>query len=597
MAGTTVYDIKLRYMVKDEVSKAMKKMRSHVKSTDKSAQALSKSFRMATTAAAGFFSVRFAKKMFIDLNSGLEQAKIKMAGLLQLNTGGTFNDNMAKSNVLVDRFAVLAAKGAGATGDYVEMASMIAGPVTAAGLSMKQLEKVTAGAVVASKAFGVDASFAARDIEQALSGMLGAKDRFARSLLGPAGFKDMEEFNQLSAKDRAAALMKAFDQPALKDMGKAQAKSWAGVTDKLEDGIKTALAKIGLPLMKALSKEFSKISDWMDKNPKKIAEIGKSISDGLITAFNVVKDALSLLYRNRETLLMLAKAFIGFKAVKAAGGMLGGIAASLGGLGKDADKAGSALGKLGRATGILGATTALAFGMKDYFDRKTAQLETKLQREERIAGMREAAQQVEGRWGTDKERRAVKQFSDVGSVEEVKRKRLLNIARGRAGGDFTRGLDYPQMVKLAEGNKLILTQLMLANAEYVKRQWGLAETHIKAGNSMSTVAATLGGVVKETYDLSMQVKGFAVDWAATWGASALKKAQGGDVFGAAAALFGHGETPSPGGGSAGRTNVNVTIHRIEAKSDDPERIVFGLHEAFMDIAKNPSQAANALYEG
>src|SRR5262249_11364546 len=44
-------------------------------------------------------------------------------------------------------------------------------------------------------------------------------------------------------------------------------------------------------------------------------------------------------------------------------------------------------------------------------------------------------------------------------------------------------------------------------------------------------------------------------------------------------------------------NMNVTIHRIEVQSDDPDRWVEGMVTAFRDAIKNPSAAVRAMREG
>ncbi len=52
-----------------------------------------------------------------------------------------------------------------------------------------------------------------------------------------------------------------------------------------------------------------------------------------------------------------------------------------------------------------------------------------------------------------------------------------------------------------------------------------------------------------------------------------------------------------GSGKAKKPSVKVTINRIEVQSDDPDRMAFGLVEAFRDAARNPSHAFDTLREG
>ena len=49
--------------------------------------------------------------------------------------------------------------------------------------------------------------------------------------------------------------------------------------------------------------------------------------------------------------------------------------------------------------------------------------------------------------------------------------------------------------------------------------------------------------------------------------------------------------------AATKPKVSVTINRIEVESNDPDRFVFGMVEAFRDYRKNPGSALSSAIEG
>lgn len=55
-------------------------------------------------------------------------------------------------------------------------------------------------------------------------------------------------------------------------------------------------------------------------------------------------------------------------------------------------------------------------------------------------------------------------------------------------------------------------------------------------------------------------------------------------------LRGDGTGAGAGGKPLARPSMNVTINRIQVESNDPERFVYGMREAFSDAVRNPSQA-------
>jgi hypothetical protein len=327
MAASTIYDVKLRYAMEDKASRGVKALTGHIGAAARESQALSGTFRSLATAASGFFGLRAAKAAFIDFNSEMEQAGLTMQGLLQMNMGGTWAQNQKRANDLMAKFQVDAKSSVATTKDFVNVAAGMLGPLGRAGASLKDIQEITKGTVIAAGAFGISGEVASRDIEQALAGRMGISDRLPK-LLG----MDPESWNKMMAKNPSKAipeLLKVLNQPALKNMAEAQGKTFAGQWSTLKDNVQMALGKVGLPLMQAMAAEFKKITEWMERNPEKVAAFISKASDALITAFGMVKSALKFLWDNRELLMTLAKAFLAFKVVKGATNVLAGYGMSM----------------------------------------------------------------------------------------------------------------------------------------------------------------------------------------------------------------------------------------------------------------------------
>jgi hypothetical protein len=316
-----------------------------------------------------------AKKLFVDFNSNLEQAQLRMAGLFQLNTGGSFNANLAKSVDLVGKLQQRAKSSVGETSDFVQMAADLVGPLTGAKASMKDIEDITAGATVAARSFGIEAGMASLDLQQALMGQLAGKDRFARALLEPMGYST-KSFNALSSAKRMEELARAFRQPALRALGEAQGKSFEGQLSTLTDNLKMGLGKVGLPLFQAVTAELVKWNAWIDANPGKISAFAEKASRALVDGFKAVKEGLIWVDRNRDILMTIAKAALVMKGASMIGSLVASPFQALASLGTSLSSAGksaggfvgamngatSQIGRISTLLGLVGAGASAAAG-------------------------------------------------------------------------------------------------------------------------------------------------------------------------------------------------------------------------------------------
>lgn len=287
-AVTTVYDIKVNYLTN----------KGGASRTLGSALKIGASFAGVAAAAVGAAAaVSKLTRGVSDLiaesfkaNQGFQDAEVTMAGLAQLNLGGTFKENMKDASILVKQFEKDAIKSTATTKDLVDFAALVQGPIMRAGGSMRDLRGITKGAVVAARAFGIAGEVAARDIEGALTGNLKSVDRFARALLEPLGFT-VEKWNKLVRSGPEKALKKLKEilkQDAIKEMAEAQAKTWSGVTSTLDD-IKVKLVKtFGGPLFENVTNFLRRLNEELLDNIVGLEAVADVIGRDFSTVFNTI---------------------------------------------------------------------------------------------------------------------------------------------------------------------------------------------------------------------------------------------------------------------------------------------------------------------
>lgn len=275
-----------------------------------------------------------AKKAFIDYNRDIENHKTVLAGMLTMYTGNSIEKTWDRAGVAVSRFEEMAKKSSLTTADLVQTAAGLTRPLLQAGLSMTQIEKMTFGVANAAKAFGMNGAVVSMDIEQALTTTVGQRDRFARNILAQKGI-DMsaEKFNALSLDKRVDVLQRALTSKSITDMAKKQGEdTFGGVMSTLEDNFQIAMSKIGLPLFKAITEEVKTWNAWIEKNQRKIADIGREVASTLVSGFKMIKDVFSWLYNHADTLIAIAKAYATIKigsavasgAISSLGSIVGG---------------------------------------------------------------------------------------------------------------------------------------------------------------------------------------------------------------------------------------------------------------------------------
>lgn len=568
---TTVYDIKLRYLLQDKATGGIKKM---TRSSDRlagsfdrstrSSNRLGFSFGRLAALGSGYLGLRQAKSALVDFNSEMEQARTTTAGLLFMAEGGEFNERLKEANGLVAELNQRAKASTATTAEMVGFLSDTVLPLKEAGLHTNRLAKFTANAVVAAKAFG-DEQTAAFDIQQALAQGVSIRDRFTRKLLGSIKMT-RKEFNKLEKRARLRVLEKALSSPAIRELAKRQEQTFAGVTSTLIDNLQIAFGKAGLPLVKRISDEVKKWNEWIEKNPKKIEAFTTKLGNSLVTAFNVLRDIGAFLAQHKDLLLTMAKALLVVKATKTLAGPL------LGGVGKLAGPG------LARTLGKITIAAEVAYITGKFIEQKL----------EKAKVTEEAA----------------------GARQKVLQARIDAFREAQARGDRETSARFARSVILAAEREGILREGRIQRGGAIGGA-GAARFRQEAGAGEKAFLALTGNIASTQLRLEMELAAAntkaLTEALNSYNGSIAQQADLLNRFSAAQDIInravGRGIAESVVGAVEDRIRtkkppkVNVTIQRIEVQSDDPDRFVFGMVSAFSDAVKNPSSALDTFREG
>lgn len=553
--ASTVYEVKLAYVTNDRASAGLKAIASEADRTKFSLGGLKTILLGLGTG----FAARAGYKMLVDYNSEIDQMKIGMSTVISMQMHKPFEQARKESDKLVNNLQQLAKKSPATTKDFVEMANALAPAVAMAGGGTKQLESMTAGAVTAGLATGVRPEMAALDIQQMLMGTVGMRDRMARQLLASKGV-DHVAFNQMSAGKRFKMTQDLLNDPALKTAAEAFGKSFQGQLSTLKDQLQIALGKVGLPLMKALTAEFSKINTWIEKHPQELKAMITTLQHGVMNIFGYVKSVFSFIIKHKDTLMNIGKAFIVFKVAMFGKSLVNGLESAAANMAKSSTSLASRMGM------VATALAALAAGAQFIADQILDSQEKRQENREKVGGVFRDVAGVRGsKFGTETdalraENRLLHSARETGIINKKGGidKKLLAAAVGSETGDifgattqrlYTQSLAALQNALEAEKKGAITSFkiLQMTAAEFNQQMIGLGQH--------------LFGVGDQMFDMFMRP-------------------------------FGGGHVPTPD-----KPKVNVTIQKIEVESPDPDRFVFGMVAAVEKIAKNPTQAQSALAGG
>lgn len=177
----------------------------------------------------------------------LEDKSTQLATIVAAAAEAPFDQARRASSALFDQFRVDAIKSAGATSDYVDVASKISGAVFGAGKGMTELHDMTASVIATAQSFGTTFEQAGSDMMRMLQGGAGSEQPLFRAMVGipSLGIQKAEEFNKLTSAERYEKLSKALNHPAFLASIEATSDSMTGLLSTAEDVASTIGSTIG----------------------------------------------------------------------------------------------------------------------------------------------------------------------------------------------------------------------------------------------------------------------------------------------------------------------------------------------------------------
>lgn len=625
MSGT-VYDVKVKYTTEDKASTGLKNIGSAADKAQRSGMGL-QNVLLGIGAAAGTFMA--GKKLLIDYNSEIETMRIGISTVLRMQLHIPFKKAREEADGLFDRLQEIAKKSPATTKDFITMANIIAPAVGQVGGNIKNIERLSEGAVLAGQAFGIQADVAGRDVRQMLAGNVTDRDIMAQMLLGSRGIS-AESFNKMEAKDRLSTTESVLQDPALKKAGEEFGASFQGQMSTLQDTLQIALGKVGLPLVQEISKEISRWNTWIEKNPQIIAEWSAKFSKGLVTGFKLVKevasaalpllkDAFSFLQAaaaffvdNRDMILGLIQGLMVMKTVGAVGSVAGGIGRGLkgfadnlslinttsrnmaSGLESTSDGFTAIKGALFGANGViagLGLLAVAAFGIYKWWQGKE-------DRERKAA--------VDSAGKTSKDMLVARaQYFGLDSKINTRRDILADEGLGLGHEKYQR---ISREIEELEAQKRAMGLEVLNNAGLRSVVPGKGESYSLHAANMKT-SLGIGAMARGGEGGGADVGLYTTQAAAAslelyqkilgdMGASHVGKSGWQQVF----VPFADGVDPNADQVSGVVTppqpaKVEVKINKIEVASEDPDRFVFGMVKAAEEVMRNPTQSTFTIPGG
>lgn len=598
---STVYDVKVKYSLDDKASAGVKGIAS---ATDKAAQSAF-SLKGALAAVGGVALLKGAKESLIDFNSEVEQMKISMTAVMQMQLHMPFKKASEEADKLFKTFQELAKKSPATTKDFMEMANAIAPAVALAGGGPGKLAKLTQGGVLASLAFGERADVVGRDIKQMLAGTVGVKDPLAMQLLGSKNI-DHKDFNQFSAKKRAETTESLLgDNQALKDASERMGESFAGQTSTLKDQLQITLGEVGKPLMEDITAEVKKWNTWIEKHPKLIREWVTSFSNGLRSGFEFLKSVASFFIENRDLLMGLAKTFVIFKGAQMAGNIFTKFTQGISGLADSMAKGVTAIsGGVGGLTSAFGGLTGIAKGLVTNVVPALFAFQTGLEIASHFLGVR-----------NENEKKARDNAI------------TLNEATGEIPGMRARLPILQKMISTAKSDEdkaRFQTEFdTLHKKAYDAETTGIALRKIhEASIGKKDASGNTAISIKDTPLEYMTVKNILNHLPDTFDRSNVAENtkimkgiesilqssfESGEKFRLEVLKYAFPEqfgmptpketVPEPAWKGVDTKDVNVTIHKVEVASEDPDRFVFGLVRMADQALKHSTQSQHTIPGG
>ena len=375
----------------NRITSAVDRLRARLQGANRTGSNLTRNLIGMAAGVVGIHAITRATRSLIgssiEYNASLERTKIGLAAVVSQVEGTTFSQGMEQAAVVFDHLRDASITSTATAGEMLNIFQQIVGPMRAAGSSMQDIEGITASAVSASSALGVDFEQAARDIQMMTRGVAGTDVKLFSLLRSTGAIQETtEEWNNaLTAPERIERLTRALGQ--FDSSADAAGRSWMGVTSTfrgLTDEMKRAFAG---PIIEQIQRFIGRVNALFIDNRRgmfgSLAEAGEAaavqVGRALDWAFDKVeylvehwddivgkiREVASYIQGIAPTIVKFAKAaalMAAVKGVAGAGMAVAGVGLNVASAGAGlASAAGGAAGVArGAASGIAGAGAGLA---------------------------------------------------------------------------------------------------------------------------------------------------------------------------------------------------------------------------------------------
>jgi hypothetical protein len=358
----TKYEVSTDYVVHDHASDPLHHIQESAEHTAEAVESLKHGLQMVAEVTGLYSVISKAKDAFLGFNSAVEQSQLKLATMITANYVANWDQATKAAEEMRGKFQEIAETVPVTANEMSQFADRISSAYKG---NLNDLAEFSARAAVISKVMVGSAEGGAMQITRMLAGQVSERQAMGKALLNSMGMNS-QQWKALTAEQRTTKLSTAVQSDTFKDMQKTLGDTYQGVTEVFKDKVEVTLARIGMPLFKAITAEVKSWSEWMDKNKDKLDEIGRTITSSLITGFHAIKDVFTFIYDHADILMTIGKLY----AATAVGGMIGGalgnagsgIAGMLSKFGAGGSMmapvtGGSAMG----SAGLIGAAGALGF--------------------------------------------------------------------------------------------------------------------------------------------------------------------------------------------------------------------------------------------
>jgi hypothetical protein len=537
-ANTTVYDVAVNYSAHTEnAENNLKHVAEHAEHAAHHVGSLRHEFLELGEAIGAMYVLEKGKELFIEVNNDLEKTVLNMATITRMfNKDMSWGEAQEQAESFFSFYREAAKKSASTTLEFAQMHKDVAPAMEMAGASIKDYKEIVSGSMVLSKSMGIDQGAASLSIQHMISGTVMNRDRFSKALIAMAGMS-VADFNAKAKNNPQFALNIMESMFNSKAMGEARdhlEHSFEGAISTLKSQVEYFVEQATGPMFETVKEQLNSLNEWIAKNPKKLQEWAHDIKDALQTGFEFMKTAVQFLFDHKDLIITLAETFIALKTMSILGGGAAGGLANFKG-----------------AIEGLGSSAALAQGGLAGF---TSNITTVVGA---LAALYLAA-------------------SALAEMFDKEHKREVN-----QEGDRT--ALYEQLVKSKseiEARDVAITKAKQFGA--IGPEGQLNQDKFYAGlfaqgyTTQDPEVGTMMRIIKAAWDPQEAARRAGLE--RTGKVEPFDKKED--------------ERKKPT-----KTNVNVTINKIEVASPDPDRFAFGLDKAFKRVAQNPTAARDGLRGG